>query len=177
MRQQHLSDEAIAAFADDVLRGHARERAMRHTATCTECKHAVAGQREAVWALRAAPAPALPSGLLDRLREVPATTPINTVRTTIGPDGSTMFAAFGSFGAAALVRDGNDDEGAGRARGMRPFVMTAAALAMVSALGAVGANHGTSGRIPAAPAPTHSRHLPADVPVRLAFITAPTRTR
>ena len=29
---QHLSDEAVAAFADDVLTGHARQRARRHTA-------------------------------------------------------------------------------------------------------------------------------------------------
>ena len=82
MREQHLSDEAIAAFADDVLPKHARERARRHTAACPECNYAVAVQREAVWALRAAPAPSLPIGLLDRLREVPATTPIRHVPST-----------------------------------------------------------------------------------------------
>src|SRR5438105_13455278 len=98
----HLSDEAIAAFADGVLRGAARERAARHTSACPECAHAVAVQREAVWALRAAPAPALPIALLDRLREVPDTTPISAPATpsAVGPDGSAMFAA---FGAAALV--------------------------------------------------------------------------
>jgi anti-sigma factor RsiW len=102
---QHLSDEAIAAFADGVLRGAARERATRHTSACPECAHAVVVQREAVWALRAAPAPALPSSLLDRLREVPDTTPIAapTTPAALGPDGSAMFAAFGSLGAAAFV--------------------------------------------------------------------------
>jgi anti-sigma factor RsiW len=104
MSPQHLSDEAVAAFADGVLAGHARDRAARHTARCGECAHAVAVQREAVWALRAAPAPALPTGLLDRLRTVPATTPINMPRPPVqGDDGRTMFASFGTMAAAAFV--------------------------------------------------------------------------
>jgi anti-sigma factor RsiW len=103
MTTQHLSDEAIAAFADGVLSGHARERASRHAGKCPECAHAVAVQREAVWALRAAPAPALPLGLMDRLRSVPATTPIQNVPVALAPDGSAMFAAFGKMSAAALV--------------------------------------------------------------------------
>lgn len=70
MSSQHLSDEAVAAAADGVLSGHARDRAMRHVASCAECAHAVKVQREAAWALRAAPPPALPFGLLDRLRTV-----------------------------------------------------------------------------------------------------------
>jgi anti-sigma factor RsiW len=127
---QHLSDEAIAAFADGVLRGHARDRAARHAAGCPECAHAVAGQREAVWALRAAPAPALPIGLLDRLRSVPATTPINTVPTAIGPDGSAMFAAFGTMTAAALVPPATKD---GRQHRVRPVLLAAAAIVTVGA--------------------------------------------
>ena len=99
-RAQHLSDEAVAAFADDVLTGHARQRARRHTAECAECNHAVAVQREAVWALRAAPAPALPSGLLERLREVPVTTPIRQVPTHVDEHGNTMFASFAAPAAA-----------------------------------------------------------------------------
>jgi anti-sigma factor RsiW len=100
---QHLSDEAVAAFADGALRGIARERAVRHTRACPECAHAVAVQREALWALRAAPAPALPSGLLDRLREVPSTTPISAVPEAVTKDGSALFASFGSMAAAAIV--------------------------------------------------------------------------
>jgi anti-sigma factor RsiW len=67
---EHLSDEAVAAFADGALADGARARAARHVAECAECAHAVAVQREAVWALRAAPAPALPGDLLERLRAV-----------------------------------------------------------------------------------------------------------
>ena len=71
---QHLSDEAVAAYADGVLGRTARMRAERHLADCPECAYAVSIQREAVFALRDAPLPALPSGLLDRLRAVPTTT-------------------------------------------------------------------------------------------------------
>jgi anti-sigma factor RsiW len=124
MREQHLSDEAIAAFADDVLPKGARERARRHTAGCPECGHAVAVQREAVWALRAAPAPALPMGLLDRLREVPVTTPIQHVPSTVDEHGNAMFAV---AGAAAFVPV---QQGSQRARHWaKPVAFTAASLA------------------------------------------------
>ncbi|MDQ2750011.1 MAG: hypothetical protein ABI775_13750 [Pseudonocardiales bacterium] len=129
MSSQHLSDEAVAAFADGVLCGAARERASKHSAGCPECAYAVAVQREAVWALRAAPAPPLPSGLLDRLRSVPATTPISVVPTAIGPDGSAMFAAFGT--PAALVPPKKDD---GRQHRVSPVVLAAAAIAAASLL-------------------------------------------
>lgn len=128
MNSQHLSDEAIAAFADDVLSGHARDRASRHALSCPECAHAVAVQREAVWALRAAPAPPLPSGLLDRLRSVPTTTPLNVAPTTIGPDGSAMFAAFGTMTSAALVPPESADA---RHRRVRPLLIAAVAVATV----------------------------------------------
>ena len=90
MSSQHLSDEAIAAFADGVLRGHARERAARHTEACAECGNAVRVQREAAWALRAAPAPSLPTSLADRLRTLPETTPIAAPPAAVDDDGTTM---------------------------------------------------------------------------------------
>ncbi|MDT4957364.1 MAG: hypothetical protein QOD31_1163 [Pseudonocardiales bacterium] len=129
MSSQHLSDEAVAAFADGVLSGHARDRASKHSSGCPECAYAVAVQREAVWALRAAPAPPLPSGLLDRLRSVPTTTPINVVPTTIGPDGSAMFAAFGTMTPAALVAPKRED---GRQHRVSPILLAAAAVAAAS---------------------------------------------
>ena len=56
----HLSDEAVAAFADGVLSDTARQRAQSHMAGCAECSEAVYGQRAARAALRSAlqPAPA-----------------------------------------------------------------------------------------------------------------------
>jgi anti-sigma factor RsiW len=138
---QHLSDEAVAAFADGVLSGHARDRASKHSAGCNECAYAVAVQREAVWALRAAPAPPLPSGLLDRLRSVPSTTPINVVPSTIGPDGSAMFAAFGTMTSAALVPPKSDN---GRQHRISPVLLAAAAVAAASLFAVGGTGQASS---------------------------------
>lgn len=93
---QHLSDEAVAAYADGVLGRTARLRAERHLAECPECAYAVSVQREAVFALRDAPLPALPSGLLDRLRAVPATTVLTSTPLALSPDGSAAFPAHGT---------------------------------------------------------------------------------
>lgn len=165
MSSQHLSDEAIAAFADGVLSGHARDRASRHAAACRECAHAVGVQREAVLALRAAPAPSMPSGLLERLRSVPSTTPINVSPTAIGPDGSAMFAAFGTMTAAALVpprpteRPSRSTEAPSRpaevrAHRVRPIVMTAAAVAAAGVVAVGSAAHAAGGPSgPGQPAP------------------------
>ncbi|MCW2494309.1 hypothetical protein [Jatrophihabitans sp.] len=133
MREQHLSDEAVAAFADGVLRGHARERAQRHTTGCPECAHAVAVQREAVFALRAAPAPALPTALMDRLRQVPITTPLPAITTALADDGSTMFATFGAATMAAFVPT-ESTHSHSRMRHLRPFVITTAAVAAAGVL-------------------------------------------
>ena len=93
---QHLSDEAVAAYADGVLGRTARLRAERHLAECPECAYAVSVQREAVFALRDAPLPALPSGLLDRLRAVPVTTVLTSTPLALSPDGSAAFPAHGT---------------------------------------------------------------------------------
>lgn len=92
---QHLSDEAIAAFADGFLGAAARSRATRHLATCAECARAVSVQREAAFALRSATAPAASSGLLDRLRSLPSCTPLPPGPTHLGADGTVFFAAYG----------------------------------------------------------------------------------
>jgi anti-sigma factor RsiW len=153
---QHLSDEAIAAFADGVLSSHARERAARHAAGCAECAHAVTVQREAVWALRAAPAPALPLGLMDRLRSVPVTTPMarptSTIPSAMSADGSALFSAFGSMATAALVPN-RPSASANTTHRMRPIVMTAAAVAFAGAL-AVGS--GVNASNVARPVPARS---------------------
>jgi anti-sigma factor RsiW len=98
----HLSDEAIAAQADGVLTGHARDRAVKHLEGCAECRTAVRVQREAALALRAASAPPVPSDLVEKLRTVPLTTPIPVPPpSAIAPDGTTMFSVFAPV--AALV--------------------------------------------------------------------------
>jgi anti-sigma factor RsiW len=99
MKPQHLSDEAVAAFADGVLAGSARERAARHLEGCPECRRAVRVQREAAAALRMAPAPALPTSLVDRLRTVPMTTPLPPPPTSVGPDGNAVLSTFAPMAA------------------------------------------------------------------------------
>jgi hypothetical protein len=101
MKPQHLSDEAVAAFADGVLSGHARDRAARHLNCCAECRSAVKCQREAALALRAAPAPSLPTNLLDRLRTVPMTTPLPAPPSVLAPDGSAALSTFAPMAAFA----------------------------------------------------------------------------
>jgi anti-sigma factor RsiW len=166
MSSQHLSDEAVAAFADGVLRGHARERATRHAAACPECAAAVAVQREAVWALRAAPAPELPGGLLERLNALPDTEPLPEPPAAFGPDGSPMFAAFGTM--AAIV----PPQAQARSRKTLPFALAATAMVAAGAvaIGASashgsgsGANPGTGGVAPGAIVPVNARTQPATV--------------
>jgi hypothetical protein len=93
----HLSEDAVAAFADGVLSAAAASRARRHCAECAECADAVRGQRETAMMLRAAQAPALPSGLLDRLSGVPMSAtlppPCRGLPTVLGADGTAMFVA------------------------------------------------------------------------------------
>lgn len=152
MNPQHLSDEAVAAFADGALTGLARQRARQHTADCPECAYAVSVQREAAWALRTAPVPALPSGLLDRLREVPATTPIQTPPTVLGADGSTLLATFGNLAVPAAIVPVEQE----RPHRLRPIVGTAVAVAAAGVLAVSSAAHASSGTAsPSTPRPAH----------------------
>ena len=130
MNPQHLSDEAVAACADGVLSGHARDRAARHIAGCDECAQAVREQREAAWALRAAPAPPLPTGLLDRLRTVPQTTPLNLLPTAIGPDGSAVLPNIAPMAAFVPATPQS------HASWTKPVAITAAAVALAGAVAA-----------------------------------------
>jgi hypothetical protein len=128
MTSQHLSDEAVAAFADGVLGGLARERAARHVDGCAECRAAVRVQREAAFALRAASAPHAPAELFDRLRALPLTTELTTLPTAIAPDGSTVLAT--NFAPmAALVPAAQE-----RSTRVRPYLTTAAVLTLAGAL-------------------------------------------
>ncbi len=133
MRDQHLSDEAVAAYADGVLSRGAHERASRHCAACAECRHAVAVQHEAVWALRAAPAPPLPIGLLDRLRDVATTTTITGVPTALGPDGSPMFATYRPIPTPPARAEPTEMR---QSRHLRPLLATTAVLAATAAIAA-----------------------------------------
>jgi hypothetical protein len=94
----HLSEDAVAAFADGVLSANATARARKHCAECTECADAVRGQREAAMMLRTASAPSLPAGLLDRLAGLPMSAqlppPLSGLPTTLDSNGVPVFVAY-----------------------------------------------------------------------------------
>ncbi len=136
MSAQHLSDEAVAACADGVLGGRARDRASKHTETCAECREAVRMQREAVWALRAAPLPAPPTDLIARLRSVPQTTSISTLPTVVAPDGSTMLVTRLMAPMAAFAPAPQQAVDCASTHRVKPFMTAAFALALAGALSA-----------------------------------------
>jgi anti-sigma factor RsiW len=169
---QHLSDEAVTAFADGMLGVGPRNRASRHIDQCPECAGAIAEQRAAVSALRAAPDPALPFGLLERLRAVPVTTTLNSSPPmSLAPDGSPVFPAYGtsegspvlggsSFGTHSFATHsfGSHSAGAasthrGVARRTQQFALVATAAAML-----------TIGMAASAAASTNESRLPSFSP-------------
>jgi len=155
---QHLSDEAIAAFADGLLPSGPRARADRHIAECPECAYSIAEQQAAVWALRAAPAPSLPVGLLDRLRELPSTTDLPADPLVLAPDGSPAFAAYGVRADRHPHRFANlmPLSHSARRRTQQVALVTAA-VALVS-LGAVGSTAGNAVTQPTTAQPGFAQH-------------------
>lgn len=69
--QDHLSAEAVAAYADGELGARPYDRATRHLAECGECAAQVVAQGQARSALRSARCPSLPSSLITSLRSIP----------------------------------------------------------------------------------------------------------
>jgi anti-sigma factor RsiW len=126
----HLSEDAVAAFADGVLSPTATIRAERHCAECAECAAAVRGQREAAMMLRAAEAPSMPSGLMDRLAGVPMSAPLPPPRgglpTVMGEDGVAMFATH-------KVEGPDREPNSVLRRGTLPMGLLASAAAVVAA--------------------------------------------
>ena len=138
----HLSEDAVAAFADGVLSAAAASRAQRHCAECAECADAVRGQREAAMMLRTAQAPALPSGLLDRLAGLPMSAPLPPPRgglpTVLGADGKPVFVAHDVHKAAHAPGLPKPPEAPAQARHTHrrtalPVTVLASAAAVVAA--------------------------------------------
>lgn len=163
----HLSEDAVAAFADGVLAPAATARAQRHCAECSECADAVRGQREAAMMLRMSAAPALPSGLLDRLAGLPMSAslppPRSGLPTTLGSDGIPVFIAHDPSGSRTIPPpiDGvqnrvtvSEHRSSHHRRGLLPVTMLASVAAVVAA-GTLGGNVTAAGPVndhPGAPA-------------------------
>lgn len=152
----HLSEDAVAAFADGVLSSAATVRARRHCAECTECAEAVRGQRETAMMLRAAGAPALPAGLLDRLAGLPMSAqlppPLSGLPITIDSDGVPVFVAYQPGRKVGVVPDGLahqrvDQPQVDQPRAHRRVLLPVSILASAAAVVAAGAIGGTVGSI------------------------------
>ncbi len=68
---EHLSTEAIAAFADGELGMNAHLRAAHHLSLCPDCALEVDAQRQARSALRDSCPVAMPTSLLGQLSQIP----------------------------------------------------------------------------------------------------------
>jgi anti-sigma factor RsiW len=71
----HLTLDAIVAFADGEMPMVAYQRAAAHVSRCPQCEHEVNQQMAARAWLRSACAPAMPPSLLDSLKSIPVAMP------------------------------------------------------------------------------------------------------
>ncbi|WP_395725663.1 zf-HC2 domain-containing protein [Nakamurella sp.] len=76
----HLTLDAVVAYADGEMSMVSYQRAAAHIALCPQCDAEVRAQLTARSWLRAAHAPAMPTTLLDTLRSIPVALP------STGPD-------------------------------------------------------------------------------------------
>ncbi|GAA3439353.1 anti-sigma factor family protein [Kutzneria kofuensis] len=79
--EQHLLPDAVVAFVDGELSPTAHDRAAAHLARCPYCAAEAATQRHARTAMKAAPTPSAPAGLLASLMSIP-----QDVELPSGPD-------------------------------------------------------------------------------------------
>jgi anti-sigma factor RsiW len=82
---EHLSTEAVAAFADGELRMTAHLRAAHHLSLCPECALEVDAQRQARSALRDSCPVAMPTSLLGLLSQIPHHAPDEAPEATQAP--------------------------------------------------------------------------------------------
>jgi hypothetical protein len=82
---EHLSTEAIAAFADGELRMTAHLRAAHHLSLCAECALEVDTQRQAREVLRDSCPVSMPSSLLGLLSQIPHHSPVDAPESVDAP--------------------------------------------------------------------------------------------
>ncbi len=71
----HLTLDAVVAFADGEMSMVAYQRAATHVARCPQCDAEVKAQMAARSRLRSASSPTMPGSLLDTLRSIPVALP------------------------------------------------------------------------------------------------------
>jgi anti-sigma factor RsiW len=183
----HLSEDAVAAFADGVLSAAAADRARRHCAECTECAEAVRAQRETALLLRTASNPSMSADLLSRLATVPMSAPLpppcGGLPTVLGADGRPMFVAHDPRNADRLAAADPNRPGPrnqpgpshGHRRVLLPVGILASAAAVVAA-GAIGSQL-TSVPRPAEQQPASVYQVSSTSTGSVQRSSSPTRTR
>ena len=83
----HLTLDAVVAYADGEMPMVSYQRAAAHVARCPQCDAEVRAQLVARSWLRSAEAPAMPTSLLDTLRSIPVALPTPARRRRPAPDG------------------------------------------------------------------------------------------
>jgi anti-sigma factor ChrR (cupin superfamily) len=73
----HLSFDAVVAFADGEMSLAAYQRAAAHISRCESCAAEVAEQTSARDLLRSAFTPRMPGSLFDQLRSIPVALPLD----------------------------------------------------------------------------------------------------
>ncbi len=73
----HLSFDAVVAFADGEMSLAAYQRAAAHISRCESCAAEVAEQTSARDLLRSACTPRMPGSLFDQLRSIPIALPLD----------------------------------------------------------------------------------------------------
>jgi hypothetical protein len=182
----HLSEDAVAAFADGVLSASAAARAQRHCAECAECAEAVRAQRETALLLRAAGNPTAPAELMSRLAGLPMSAPLpppcGGLPTVLGADGVPMFIAHDPRNANRMSADahpmasrttaaqlGHPRPDSGQSHGHRRVLLAGGILASAAAVvaaGAIGSN------LTSLPRPV--QHQPASVQLPVSLTSAST---
>lgn len=136
---EHLTLDAIVAFADGEMAMLPYQRAGAHLARCPRCSAEVAEQQLARQWLRTAQAPRMPSGLLASLRSIPVAAPQPDELMPPADPGSPL------DGSGAAARPGRL---AGTAPRTRRFRLGAGAVVAGLAVGAVLTGMATDSPIP-----------------------------
>lgn len=82
----HLSFDAVVAFADGEMSMGAYQRAAAHLSQCTGCASEVSEQTSARELLRSAFTPRMPGSLFDQLRSIPVALPLEPDTSGEGAD-------------------------------------------------------------------------------------------
>lgn len=130
----HLTMDAVVAYADGEMSMVSYQRAAAHVARCSQCEAEVRAQTVARSWLRSAQAPAMPTGLMDALRSIPVALP--------GPDPDGHGGAPDRTHATELGRHATHQRNAHRNRRFR-FLGAGALVAGLTVGALIGAEPAT----------------------------------